>query len=127
MFRKAARINVGDKIAFIGGEGEEAPRKKRQNKKKKSSRNPQNKKNGKSQAEAEKPAPAQRKREGNRTAAKRCRAAVSAARSEGSNRKLDPKKKSAKKRAVKRRRARRVAAELDVDLASVKGTGPDGL
>src|SRR5215470_17730292 len=67
--KEGEKVNVGDKIAFIGGEGEEAPKKK------------------------EKP---QKKAE-----------------SDEARVKASPV-------------ARRVAAEIGVDLSSVKGTGPEG-
>ena len=77
---EGGKVNVGDKIAFIGGEGEEAPKKEE----KKAEKKP----------EAEKPAA-----------------------------KID---KGEEARVKASPVARRVAAELGVDLASVKGTGPEG-
>src|SRR5881396_2424429 len=71
---EGGKVNVGDKIAFIGGEGEEAPKKEE-----------------KKEQEKKKPP----------------------ARTEEARVKASPV-------------ARRVAAELGVDLASVKGTGPEG-
>jgi pyruvate dehydrogenase E2 component (dihydrolipoamide acetyltransferase) len=54
-------------------------------------------------------------------------AAVSAVRSEGKQQETRPKEEKSEEARVKASPvARRVAAELGVDLASVKGTGPDG-
>src|SRR5436190_14829571 len=69
---EGGKVNVGDRIAFIGREGEEAPK----------------------EAETERPAPKAEK----------------------------PEEARVKASPV----ARRIAAELGVDLASVKGTGPEG-
>src|SRR6202171_3137037 len=49
---EGGKVNVGDKIAFIGGEGEEAPKKEEKS---------EAKKEEKPQAETEKPAPAEKK------------------------------------------------------------------
>src|ERR1700730_16761558 len=52
---EGGKVNVGDKIAFIGGEGEEAPKEKKEEKK------AEPKKEEKKQKETEKPAPAKAK------------------------------------------------------------------
>src|SRR5260370_2156890 len=105
---EGGKVNVGDKIAFIGGEGEEAPKveEKKEEKKpepkketkkepeKKEEKQPKAEKREEKKAEAEKPAP-----------------------------KIDKTEEARRKASPV---ARRVAAELAVDLASVKGTGPDG-
>src|SRR6266404_5668506 len=49
------KVNVGDKIAFIGEEGEEAPKKKEEAPKKEEKPKPEEKKEKKGQAETEKP------------------------------------------------------------------------
>src|SRR6266480_879022 len=76
---EGGKVNVGDKIAFIGGEGEEAP-KKEEPPKKEEKKEPANKEEKAEEEARVKASPV----------------------------------------------ARRVAAECGVDLASVKGTGPDG-
>ncbi len=133
---EGGKVNVGDKIAFIGGEGEEAP-KKEEPPKKEEKKEPANKeekaeekKEKKPQAETEKPAPADRKE---KEAAppqekkKGVEAAVSAAKPKAEQPgRLPPQKTEEEARVKASPVARRVAAELGVDLASVKGTGPDG-
>src|SRR6476661_4726828 len=74
--QEGGKLNVGDRIAFIGGKGEEAPKAE------------------KKENEAEERPPAVEKPEEARVRASPV--------------------------------ARRIAAELGVDLSSVKGTGPDG-
>jgi len=105
---EGGKVNVGDKIAFIGGEGEEAPKKEEK-------KEPE-KKEEKSEEKTEKPAPAEKKEKETappQEKKKPVEASVSPARTEEARVKASPV-------------ARRVAAELGVDLASVKGTGPEG-
>jgi pyruvate dehydrogenase E2 component (dihydrolipoamide acetyltransferase) len=129
---EGGKVNVGDKIAFIRGEGEEASKEEKkdeENKKpavkeeEKEEEKPQPKaaeQNEKQpQAETEKPAPAEAKQKEtapppqNKTA----EAGVTPA----------PKKEKPEEARVKASPvARRIAAELGVDLSTVKGTGPDG-
>ncbi|MFZ3377574.1 MAG: pyruvate dehydrogenase complex dihydrolipoamide acetyltransferase [Chthoniobacterales bacterium] len=103
---EGGKVNIGDKIAFIGGEGEEAP--------------------GEGEKE-EKPAEAKAEKKEERKAepkeekkGKPVEAAVSAA--QAARLPPQPEELRIKTSPV----ARRIAAELGVDLASVKGTGPDG-
>ncbi len=111
---EGGKVNVGDKIAFIGEEGEEAPPAKE--KKEEEEKKPQ--------AETEKPAPAKEKKAETALPQETQKAA----------KREEPKKeeKSREPPAGDEARikaspvARRVAAELGVELASVKGTGPDG-
>ena len=115
--KEGGKVNVGDKIAFIGEEGEETPKeeKKKEKKEKKKEEAPAEAKAEKKeekkpapkaeqakQKESEKPAPA--------------KATVPGA-------KVDQDEEARVKASPV---ARRVAAEIGVDLASVKGTGPDG-
>src|SRR6266403_1088491 len=105
---EGGKVNVGDKIAFIGGEGEEAPKKEEK-------KEPE-KKEEKSEEKTEKPAPAEKKEKEtapSQEKKKPVEASVSPARTEEARVKASPV-------------ARRVAAELGVNLASVKGTGPEG-
>ncbi len=117
---EGGKVNVGDKIAFIGVEGEEAPAAKEEKPKEE-----EKKEEKKPQAETEKPAPAKKKEEETTPPPE----AQKTAKGE------EPKQESEKPKAapsgdearVKASPvARRVAAELGVDLASVSGTGPDG-
>ena len=129
---EGGKVNVGDKIAFIGGEGEEAPAEKKAEEPKKKAEQKEEKKTEsekKPPTETEKPAPAEEEveetappPEGEKTA-----------------KRAEPKKpaekpKAAEPKIVKREEgrikaspvARRIAAEFGVDLAKVSGTGPDG-
>jgi pyruvate dehydrogenase E2 component (dihydrolipoyllysine-residue acetyltransferase) len=126
--QQGGKVNVGDKIAFIGGEGEEAPKEEAPEQKEEKQPKPAEQKKEKSQAETEKPAPAQKKEK--ETAPPHQNdvgTAVSAARSEGKQQEAQPKEEKREEARVKASPvARRVAAELGVDLSSVEGTGPDG-
>jgi pyruvate dehydrogenase E2 component (dihydrolipoamide acetyltransferase) len=126
--QEGGKVNVGEKIAFIGGEGEEAPKEEAPEQKEEKQPKPAEQKKEKSQAETEKPAPAQKKeKETAPPQQKDVEAAVSAARSEGKQQEARPKEEKREEARVKASPvARRVAAELGVDLSSVKGTGPDG-
>src|SRR5947209_18995071 len=117
---EGGKVNVGDKIAFIGGEGEEAP-------KQEETPEPAEQKEKQPQAETEKPAPAEAKqKETAPPQEKHAGAAVSRAR-EGKQQKAQPKEEKPEEARVKASPvARRIAAELGVDLSSVKGTGPNG-
>ncbi len=105
---EGGKVNVGDKIGFIGGEGEEAPKKEEAPKEEEKPKEPkaEAKKEKKPQAETEKPVPAEKKE-------KEAAPVAKVDNGEEARIKASPV-------------ARRVAAELGVDLASVKGTGPDG-
>jgi pyruvate dehydrogenase E2 component (dihydrolipoamide acetyltransferase) len=105
---EGGKVNVGDKIGFIGGEGEEAPKKEQAPKEEEKPKEPkaEEKKEKKPQAETEKPVPAEKKE-------KEAAPVAKVDNGEEARIKASPV-------------ARRVAAELGVDLASVKGTGPDG-
>jgi pyruvate dehydrogenase E2 component (dihydrolipoyllysine-residue acetyltransferase) len=103
---EGGKVNIGDKIAFIGGEGEEVP--------------------GEGKKE-EKPAEAKGEKKEERKAepkkekkGKPVEAAVSGA--QAAHLPPQPEELRIKASPV----ARRIAAEIGVDLASVKGTGPDG-
>jgi pyruvate dehydrogenase E2 component (dihydrolipoamide acetyltransferase) len=125
--QEGGKVNVGDKIAFIGGEGEEAPKEEAPEQKEEKQPKPTDQKKEKPQAETEKPAPAQKKEKETAPQQKDAEAAVSADRSEGKQQKARPKEEKCEEARIKASPvARRVAAELGVDLASVKGTGPDG-
>src|SRR4030088_1411144 len=124
---EGGKVNVGDKIAFIGGEGEEAPKgeKKEKPAEKKEEKKPAAKEEKKEQKETEKPAPAKAKEK--ETAPpqeiKKEKPAEQPEKAATQAVKID---KSDEARVKASPVARRVAAELGVDLASVKGTGPEG-
>jgi pyruvate dehydrogenase E2 component (dihydrolipoamide acetyltransferase) len=130
---EGGKVNVGDKIAFIGGEGEAAPAETKEEKKKpepevKEEKKPAPKK--KEQAETEKPAPAEDDEP---------ETAPPQETDEKAEKKPSPKKPSEPKDPAQSKTesggearvkasplARRIAGELGIDLASVNGTGPEG-
>ncbi len=150
---EGGKVEVGQPIAFIGGEGEAAPKEEKKAPEKK----PEAKKEGppekeakkteepkKEQAETEKPAPAEAKEkesappEAKKEAGKEesVEAGVSPAQKQP-EKKAQPKQptsasggppqKAEEEARVKASPvARRIAAELGLDLGTVKGSGPEG-
>jgi pyruvate dehydrogenase E2 component (dihydrolipoamide acetyltransferase) len=111
---EGGKVNVGDKIAFIGEEGEEAPKKEEAEKKEEKESKAETKEEKKAEAK-----PAEKKEE------KKAAAPIAEKKEEAE--KPAPKVEKGEEARVKASPvARRVAAELGVDLASVKGTGPEG-
>jgi pyruvate dehydrogenase E2 component (dihydrolipoamide acetyltransferase) len=102
---EGGKVNIGDKIAFIGGEGEEAPGEGKKEEK---------------PAEAKGEKKEERKPEPKKEKGKPVEVAVSGA--QAAHLPPQPEELRIKASPV----ARRIAAEIGVDLASVKGTGPDG-
>src|SRR5690349_8886880 len=124
--QEGGKVNVGDKIAFIGGEGESAPKKDEKPK-------AEEKKEKKPPAETEKPAPAQAKEK--ETAPpqeknKGVKASATPARPVSPGKPKEegppPQKTQDEARVKASPVARRVAGELGIDLSTVKGTGPEG-
>jgi pyruvate dehydrogenase E2 component (dihydrolipoamide acetyltransferase) len=121
--QEGGKVNVGDKIAFVRGEGEEAPKQEAPEQKKKSEAAGEKKQ----QAETEKPAPSEAaKKETAPPQQQGVGAAVSTARTETSQEKPQAREQKPEPRVKASPVARRIAAELGVDLSTVKGTGPDG-
>jgi pyruvate dehydrogenase E2 component (dihydrolipoamide acetyltransferase) len=129
---EGGKVNVGDKIAFIGGEDEEAPK---EEEKEEEPRAEEEKKEEKAEAkkeeekkEPEKRAEKPKKDEKESKADKEGKKAAAAkAEKEAEGEKPTPKIEKPEEARVKASPvARRIAAELGVDLASVKGTGPEG-
>jgi pyruvate dehydrogenase E2 component (dihydrolipoamide acetyltransferase) len=122
--QEGGKVNVGDKIAFVRGQDEEAPKQEAPEQKKKSEAAEEKK----PQAETEKPAPAEAaKKETAPPEQQGVGAAVSAARTETTQQKPQARDQKPEEARVKASPvARRIAAELGVDLSTVKGTGPDG-
>jgi pyruvate dehydrogenase E2 component (dihydrolipoamide acetyltransferase) len=120
---EGGKVNVGEKIAFIGSEGEAAPKKEE---KKTEAPKEEKKAPKKEQAETEKPAPAEEKesetappQESKKPAEKKAAPPPKSA--------PEPRVESSGEARVKASPlARRLAAEQGVDLSTVKGTGPDG-
>jgi pyruvate dehydrogenase E2 component (dihydrolipoamide acetyltransferase) len=126
--QEGGKVNVGDKIAFIRGENEEMPKQEAAEQKKEEEPKPAEQKTEQRQAETEKPARAEAQQE--ETAPPRQQgvgAAVSAARAATTQQKPQAREQKPEEARVKASPvARRIAAELGVDLCIVKGTGPDG-
>ena len=126
--QEGGKVNVGDKIAFIRGEGEEAPAQEASAQKKGKEPDSAGEKKNKPQAETEKPAPARAEQEEIAPPQqKRGEGAVSAALDEEKQQKPEPIGREHEQPRVKASPvARRIASELGVDIFSVKGTGPEG-
>src|SRR5438034_1038573 len=137
---EGGKVNVGDKIAFIGGEGEEAPKEgekekatkekgdkpKAKEEEKAKPEQEKEKEEAKPKAEAPKEEPKEKKekpkaeekgKKGVPPKTEREETPVEAGVSPG-----QPEEARVKASPV----ARRIAAELGVDLSGVKGTGPNG-
>jgi pyruvate dehydrogenase E2 component (dihydrolipoamide acetyltransferase) len=126
---EGGKVNVGDRIAFIGGEGEEEEKEK-----------PEEEKEEKPKAEEKEEEKAKPKREEAKTEPEK-KEETPKEKAEKKEEKEEAAPKEEKKPVEKRVPtiqkteearvkaspvARRVAAELGVDLSSVKGTGPEG-
>jgi pyruvate dehydrogenase E2 component (dihydrolipoamide acetyltransferase) len=124
--QEGGKVNVGDKIAFIRGDAEEAPKHDVPAQKQEKQPDTPQQKEKKQQAETEKPAPAE-SRQKEPAPPQQKDATISAARSEATQPAPQAKETKSEEARVKASPvARRIAAELGVDLFSVKGTGPDG-
>jgi len=134
---EGGKVNVGDKIAFIGGEGEEAP--KEEAKEKEKEEKEEKPKTKEKEKEEEKPKEEEAKKEEKPEPAKAEEIEEKAEEKEKreapppkAEKKAEPEKPAPKIEKTEEARvkaspvARRVAAELGVDLSSVKGTGPEG-
>jgi len=122
---EGGKVNVGDRIAFIGGEGEEVPKAKEKEEKEKK---PEAK-----EPEKEKPKEEEEKKEEKPEAPKaEQKEKKKAAPPEAEKEKPEAEERPPKVEKLEEARvkaspvARRIAAELGVDLSSVKGTGPEG-
>src|SRR6266576_1506970 len=125
---EGGKMNVGDRIAFIGREGEEAPKEADKDEKEKK---PEGKEEEKEKAEEKKKAEPQGEKEEKEEKAKpekkEEKAEEPKAEKKAETERLAPKAEKPEEARVKASPvARRIAAELGVDLSSVKGTGPEG-
>jgi pyruvate dehydrogenase E2 component (dihydrolipoyllysine-residue acetyltransferase) len=121
---EGGKVNVGDKIAFIGGEGEEAP-KEEDKKKDQKEEKPKAEEEKKREKPAEKPKRDEKEPKADQGKEKKAtakEAGVSPAPTQPTRPPPQPEEARVKASPV----ARRIAAEFGVDLASVKGTGPEG-
>ena len=125
---EGGKVNVGDKIAFIGAEGEEAPKEEEQEKEE------EKKKEEKPTAKEEQKEEENRRKQSSqkRKSRKQKRRRRKRRRHRRQKKKAEPEKPAPKIEKGEEARvkaspvARRIAAELGVDLSSVKGTGPEG-
>ena len=121
--QEGGKVNVGDKIAFIRGQGEDAPTQDAPAQKKESEAGEEKK----VQAGTEKPAAAEApKKETAPLQQKNAEASVSAARAKTTQQEPQAKERPEGTRVKASPVARRVAAELGIDLSAVTGTGPSG-
>src|SRR5216110_2333910 len=116
---EGGKVNVGDRIAFIGGEGEEAPKEEEKAKEEK-----EEKPEAEEEKEEEKAEPKKEPEKKGEPKKEKKEKAVEAGVPPAQPTRLPPQREEARVKASPD--ARRVAAELGVDLSSVKGTGPDG-
>jgi len=124
--QEGGKVNVGDRIAFIGGEDEEAPKEKEKEKDKEEK---EEKPKAKEEEQKEqKPKKAEQpKEEAPTTEEKEQKKAAPKAEKKAEPEKPSPKIEKPEEARVKASPvARRIAAELGVDLSSVNGTGPEG-
>jgi pyruvate dehydrogenase E2 component (dihydrolipoyllysine-residue acetyltransferase) len=126
--QEGGKVNVGDRIAFIGQEGEEASKQPASAQKKEKEPATGEAKEKKPRAETEKPVPAHvEEKETAPPQREHVGAAVLSAGDEAQREKLEPREQRSEEVHVKASPvARRIAAELGVDLSTVKGTGPEG-
>src|SRR5436190_6315663 len=124
---EGGKVEVGEKIAFIGGEGETAAPKEEKKKEpepkaKEESKAPKKKE----QAETEKPAPAEEE-EPETAPPQESKESTGKKAAPSPKKSPEPKTESSGEARVKASPlARRIAAEQGVDLSTVKGTGPEG-
>jgi pyruvate dehydrogenase E2 component (dihydrolipoamide acetyltransferase) len=121
---EGGKVNVGDKIGFIGEPGEapeqagKAPAKAKEEKSEAPAK--------KSKAETEKPAPAKDKDEETAPPEQEKEKSQPAKAKPADKRPPSPTKGTEEARVKASPVARRVAAELGIDLGTVNGTGPEG-
>jgi len=129
---EGGKVNVGDKIAFVGGEGEEAPDEEKKEETKEPSEKEEEKKPEETKAKEKEPKEGEKKepkkkepeKKGEPKKKEKKEKAVEAGVPPAQPTRLQPQTEEARVKATPV--ARRVAAELGVDLSSVKGTGPEG-
>jgi pyruvate dehydrogenase E2 component (dihydrolipoamide acetyltransferase) len=125
--QEGGKVNVGDRIAFIGGEDEEAPKEEETEKEKEEKE--EKPKAKEEEKKEEKPTKTEQPKEETSTTEekKEKKAAPPKAEKKAEPEKPAPKIEKAEEARVKASPvARRIAAELGVELSSVNGTGPEG-
>jgi pyruvate dehydrogenase E2 component (dihydrolipoamide acetyltransferase) len=138
---EGGKVNVGDRIAFIGAEGEEVPEQKEEKPEKEAAEKEEKPKAKEEKKEEEKPEEAKAKeKEPEKKEPKKEEKPKEPKAEKKELQRVEPKKEEKEKpveagvpspqpeeaRVKASPVARRIAAELGVDLASVKGTGPEG-
>ena len=132
---EGGKVNVGDKIAFIGGEDEKTPkeeeekadRKKEAEEEEKPKAKEEKKEEAKEEPAEKEEKPKKEKEEPKVEKEEEKKAAPPKAEKKAEDEKPAPKVEKPEETRVKASPvARRVAAELGVELASVRGTGPEG-
>jgi len=128
---EGGKVNVGDKIAFIGGEGEAAPAEAKKEEKKPEPEAKEEKKTApkeKAQSETEQPSTAEEKKADTAPPQEPKKESKPVEQKESTSAKPASAKAetSADARVKASPLARRIAAELGVDISAVKGTGPEG-
>jgi pyruvate dehydrogenase E2 component (dihydrolipoamide acetyltransferase) len=127
---EGGKVNVGDRIAFIGEEGEEASKEEEKGKEKEEiEEKPKAKEEEKKE---EKPKEEEVKKEEKPEAEKAEEKEKKKAAPPKEEKKAEPEKPAPKTEKAEEARvkaspvARRIAAEFGIDLSDVKGTGPEG-
>ena len=132
---EGGKVNVGDKIAFIGGEDEKTPkeeeekadRKKEAEEEEKPKAKEEKKEEAKEEPAEKEEKPKKEKQEPKVEKEEEKKATPPKAEKKAEDEKPAPKVEKPEEARVKASPvARRVAAELGVELASVRGTGPEG-
>jgi pyruvate dehydrogenase E2 component (dihydrolipoamide acetyltransferase) len=124
---EGGKVNVGDKIAFIGAEGDEGPKEEEQEKEKEEKEEKPTAKEEQKKEEEPKKAEQPKEEKAKTEEKKEKKAAAPKAEKKAEPEKPAPKIETGEEARVKASPvARRIAAELGVDLSSVKGTGPEG-
>jgi pyruvate dehydrogenase E2 component (dihydrolipoyllysine-residue acetyltransferase) len=124
---EGGKVNVGDKIAFIGAEGEEALKEEEQEKEKEEKEEKPTTKEEQKEEEQPKKAEQPKEEKPKTEEKKEKKAAPPKTEKQAEPEKPAPKIEKGEEARVKASPvARRIAAELGVDLSSVKGTGPEG-
>ena len=136
---EGGKVNVGDKIAFIGGEGEEAPVEEKKEEAKEPSEKKEEKKPEETKAKEKEPKEEEEKKEPEKKEEKpkepkaekkeeKKAAAPTAEKKLQAEAQKPPLKidKGEEARVKASPVARRIAAALGIDLSTVKGSGPDG-
>jgi pyruvate dehydrogenase E2 component (dihydrolipoamide acetyltransferase) len=126
--QEGGKVNVGDRIAFIGEEGEEAPKEgEKEKEKEEKAEKPKAKKEEEKKEEKPKKAEQPKEEKPGTEEKEEKKAAPPEAEKKAEAETPAPKIEKAEEARVKASpAARRIAAELGVDLSSVKGTGPEG-